>query len=89
MSSMWIFPVKTMSVVKAFVLSRCFLDHIFLLSSFFPKFNNLPLLNLFRNKLHGSIPDFVSELPELEVLQLWENNFIRRIPQGLGKNGKL
>ncbi|KAI7727350.1 hypothetical protein M8C21_003496 [Ambrosia artemisiifolia] len=41
------------------------------------------------NKLHGSIPEFIAELPELEVLQLWENNFTGSIPERLGRNGKL
>ncbi|CAN1180756.1 Leucine-rich repeat receptor-like serine/threonine-protein kinase BAM1 [Linum perenne] len=36
---------------------------------------------LFLIKLHGTIPEFIGELPELEVLQLWENNFTGSIPQ--------
>jgi len=44
---------------------------------------------MFRNKLHVAIPKIIENLPDLEVLQLWENNFIRSIPQGLEKNEKL
>ncbi|KAE8039170.1 hypothetical protein FH972_011608 [Carpinus fangiana] len=38
---------------------------------------NLTLLNLFKNKLHGAIPEFIRDLPNLEVLQLWQNNFTK------------
>jgi len=47
------------------------------------------MIQMFRNKLHVAIPEIIENLPDLEVLQLWENNFIRSIPQGLEKNEKL
>jgi hypothetical protein len=47
------------------------------------------MIQLFRNKLHSAIPEIIENLPDLEVLQLWENNFIRSIPQGLEKKDKL
>jgi hypothetical protein len=35
---------------------------------------------MFENKLHGVIPEIIGNLLDLEVLQLWENNFIGSIP---------
>ncbi|KAB5574458.1 hypothetical protein DKX38_001652 [Salix brachista] len=62
---------------------------------------NLKLLHtlyLHINLLSGSIPkelgkldelDYVADLPNLETLQLWNNNFTGVIPRNLGRNGKL
>ncbi|KAJ6394898.1 hypothetical protein OIU77_024000 [Salix suchowensis] len=55
----------------------------------FINLKQLNLLNLFLNRLHGSIPDYVADLPDLETLQLWNNNFTGVIPRNLGRNGKL
>jgi hypothetical protein len=35
---------------------------------------------MFKNKLHDVIPEIIGNLLDLEVLQLWENNFIGSIP---------
>ncbi|KAI7990911.1 Receptor protein kinase CLAVATA1 [Camellia lanceoleosa] len=50
---------------------------------------NLTLINLFRNNLEGPILSFIGDLPNLEVLQIWENNFTLEQPTNLGRNGKL
>ena len=56
----------------------------------FVNLKSLKLFNLFMNKLHGSIPDYVADdLPYLETLELWKNNFTGEIPRKLGQNGKL
>ncbi|KAL5683982.1 hypothetical protein ACJX0J_010367, partial [Zea mays] len=39
--------------------------------------------------MRGDIPGFVGDLPSLEVLQLWENNFTGGVPRRLGRNGRL
>ncbi len=41
----------------------------------FSLLKNLTLLNLFRNKLYDAILEFIGELPQLQMLQLLENNF--------------
>ncbi|URE03541.1 Receptor protein kinase CLAVATA1 [Musa troglodytarum] len=38
---------------------------------------------------NNALTEFVGDLPELEVLQLWENNFTGSIPRRLGTNGQL
>ncbi|CAL5439072.1 unnamed protein product [Camellia sinensis] len=38
---------------------------------------------------NGPIPSFIGDLPNLEVLQIWENNFTLELPANLGRNGKL
>ena len=40
------------------------------ISPSFAELKNLTLLNLFRNKCHGAIPEFIRDLPNLEVLLL-------------------
>nr|KAJ0195153.1 hypothetical protein LSAT_V11C700371900 [Lactuca sativa] len=50
---------------------------------------NLKLLNLFMNRLHGSIQDFVADYPDLQKLALWSINFTGVIPKNLGQNRNL
>ncbi|CAL5434581.1 unnamed protein product [Camellia sinensis] len=38
---------------------------------------------------NGPIPSFIGDLPNLEVLQIWENNFTLELLANLGRNGKL
>ncbi|GMP31415.1 hypothetical protein CsSME_00005638 [Camellia sinensis var. sinensis] len=40
-------------------------------------------------RIVGPIPSFIENLPNLEVLQIWENNFTLELPANLGRNGKL
>ncbi|CAA6655986.1 unnamed protein product [Spirodela intermedia] len=55
----------------------------------FSQLKKLTLLHLFRNHLNGRIPPFIANLPNLEVLQVWENNFTLELPEGLGRNRRL
>ncbi|CAM8895352.1 unnamed protein product [Rhodiola kirilowii] len=49
----------------------------------------LEIIQLFSNRLSGTIPRGVARLPRLRVLQLWENNFTGSIPGELGKHSNL
>ncbi|KAH7670718.1 Non-specific serine/threonine protein kinase protein [Dioscorea alata] len=41
------------------------------------------------NRLHGSLPEYLAEMPNLETLGLFMNNFTGVIPEKLGSNGKI
>ncbi|KAM7484568.1 hypothetical protein LguiA_000577 [Lonicera macranthoides] len=47
--------------------------------------SNLPTENHFA----GLIPYLVSELPNLKILQIWENNFTFELPENLGRSKKI